>query len=60
MNTTEAVASEVAAPAAGEVAPPAASEAAARVLGQESVGVGPAGPEGLPLATPAGSAAAGV
>ena len=52
MNTDEAVASEVAAPAA--------SEATAPTAGQESVGVGPAGPGGLPVATPAGSAAAGV
>ena len=52
MNTNEAV--------AGEVAAPAASEAAAPAAGQESVGVGPAGPDGLPVATPAGSAAARV
>eukprot|EP00904_Undaria_pinnatifida_P008826 jgi/Undpi1/5073/HiC_scaffold_19.g08425.m1 len=44
MNPIEAVACEVAAPAAG----------------QESVGVGPAGPNGLPVATSAGPAAAGV
>ena len=42
MNTNEAVASEVAAPAASEAAAPAA--------GQESVGVGPAGPDGIPVA----------
>ena len=52
MNPNEAVAGEVAAPAANEAAAPAA--------GQESVGVGAAGPDGLPVATPVGSAAAGV
>ena len=60
MNLNEAVASEVATPAASEVAAPAASEAATPAAGQESTGVGPSGPDGLPVATPAGSAAAGV
>ena len=44
MNSNEAVPNEVAAPAAG----------------QESVGARPSGPDGLPVATFAGSAAAGV
>ena len=52
MNTNEAVASEVAAPAA--------SEGSAPVARQDSVGVGPAGPDSLPVATPAGSAPAEV
>ena len=52
MNPNEAVASEVAAPAASKAAAPGA--------GQEYVGVGPAAPGGLPVAIPAGSSAAGV
>ena len=52
MNTTEAVASGVAAPAA--------SETAASAAGQESVGVGSAGPDGLPVVKRGGSAAARV
>ena len=51
MNTSETVASEVAAPASSETAAPAP--------GQESVDVGPAGPDGLSVATPARSAASG-
>ena len=35
--------------AASEVAAPAASEAAAPAAGQESVGVGPAAPDGPPV-----------
>ena len=60
MNTNEAVASEVTAPAASEIAAPAASEASAPATDQESVGVGPARPGGFPVATSADSAAAGV
>ena len=52
MNTNEAVARQVVAPAA--------REAAAYTAGQESVGVGPAAPDGPPMATPVGPAAAGV
>ena len=52
MNSRDSVASEVAAPAASEAAAPAA--------GLESVGFGPLGLDGIPVATPADSAAAGV
>lgn len=37
-----------------------ASEEAALAAGQQSVGIEPSGPDGLPMATPAGSAAAEV
>ena len=60
MNTQDVVASEVTAPAASEVVALAASEATGPAAGEESVGVGPAGRDGLSVATPAGSAAAGV
>ena len=45
---------------ANEIAAPAASEAAAPGTGQEYVSVGPTAPGDLPVATPTGSAAAGV